>query len=237
MGKNKNRQYQSTGSDTEAADDTGSNAQGVADIDDSHLGGPISGIIENEAPAVDAPTVTGSVMEPATVPVVDAPAAVEETTPVAPAPGSVATLQASDTHASLLDMFRHRLDEYIANMGRAVAVTPKDGAAHQLRLQRLIMEILRQDGTVFTRAWSDLLAKAHGEAQGAFNEMRIFRFFDKLKLEAAEARVFQNLLHLIIHTADPKGRGVMLKNIDLGSCTSNIPVPGAADKLISFYAP
>lgn len=171
---------------------------------------------------------TGSVVEPA-VATQSAPE------PTAPQPGTVPTLQASSTAVDALAGFRHRMDEYIAAMGAAVPVVPKDGAMIQLRLYRLILEILRQEGTVFTRAWSDLLARVHGAAHGAFKPSRAFRFFELVKLDKREARVFHNLLHLILHTADPKARPTMLKHIDMGSVTANIPVARADDKLISFY--
>lgn len=223
-----------TAADTAVADDTSlveSDTAGTGDAaapQDADL---------NEAPATqDAAPIVGSVMESTGAPAAPAVVVADEA-PAMPAPGSIATLQANEADATQLDMYRMRLDDYIASMGRAVPVTPKDGAVHQLRLYRLITEILRQEGTVFTRAWSDLLAKVHGEARGAFSADRAFRFFDQLKLENAEIRVFTNLLHLIIHTADPMGRPTMLKNIDMGSVTVNVPVPGAADKLTSFYAP
>lgn len=217
-----------TGSDNELpAEDTNAGDTGAAG--DEIATGETT-VVSDDAAADPAPAaVTGSVIEPITTP--SAPE------PKAPAPGSVPTLQARDADSDQLAGYRHRADDYIANMGHAVPVTPKDGAAYQLRLYRLIIDILRQDGTVFTRAWSDLLAKVHAESHGAFREDRAFRFFDRLKLENAESRVFTNLLHLIIHTADPRGRVTMMKNIDMGSLTANVPVPGAADKLTSFYAP
>lgn len=144
---------------------------------------------------------------------------------------------AIDYDAQHLTMIRAKLDQYVSLMGAAIPVDPKAGAQHQLKLYRTITEVLGMEGNKFNRAWSEILSTANAQRDGAFAEIRVFRFFDGLKLENSEKRVFQNLLHLIIHTADPKGRASMIKNnLDMASVTKDIPVPNAADKLYGYYA-
>jgi hypothetical protein len=181
-----------------------------------------------EAPAKAAPA-------PAPAPAPAVPKDVPAPAPAAPAAGSVATLQATDADAHTLELFRQRMDEYIKAMGKGKPMDAKTGAPWQRKLFAIIDQILKLEGTVFYRAWSDLLAKVAANRDGAFHESYVQRFFPETKLEKAKLRVYQNLIHLIIHTADPKGRQQMLKMIDIASVTANLNIPGAADKLYAYY--
>lgn len=173
---------------------------------------------------------------PTAEPVVEESAAVEELVEEpAPAAGSVSTLQANDQDATTLEIFRHQIDEYTAHMGRAVPVTREAGGQHQRRFFQLLERILKLQGTVFNRAWSDLLAKVDAERDGAFHELRAYRFMDHTKLDREQIRIFSNLMHLLISTANPQGRRQMLKLIDLASITKNIPIEGASDRIHAYY--
>jgi hypothetical protein len=188
------------------------------------------------AAAVDAPAgdVETAVADARAEAAAAGPAVLQE----APASTVSASLQAKSASDTLLQTFGFSMDDYIAKMGKAVPVNPTDGAGHQLRLYRLLIQILKQEGSVFNKAWGDFLARVHAEREGAFHELRVFRFFSSLKqLEVKEQRVFQNLLHLAIHTADPKARQLGLKSMDLASVTKDIPVANAADKIHGYYAP
>lgn len=165
----------------------------------------------------------------------EAPAAVAKEEVAAPMPAAVPTLQTNDADASVLEMFRHRLDEYCVAVAPGKAIDPNIGAKWQRTLMNTIDQILKLEGTVFFKAWADLLAKAQAERTGVFSEKHALRWTDRMKLEPAQLRQFQSLVNLIIHTAEPKGRQQMLKMIDISKVTANLKIAGAADRLYEFY--
>jgi hypothetical protein len=178
--------------------------------------------VSSEAPA-DSEVASGE-SEAAAAPADPAPA---ETPP---------SYQRSSLEEGLLAGFKHRLEEYCTAMGRGVPITAVKGSVHQLNLYRLFLDILRQDGNLFTKAWSDLLAGIHAQRDGCFDTLYAARFINEIKsLSKPELRVFMNLMHLARITADRKSRMQMLKTVDFTSVTSNIPVPGAFEKLHGFY--
>ncbi len=195
-------------------------------------------VAEAVTPPAAPEAIAGSVVESqptsAAVPAVESAPVAEA--PPAPALSDMPLLQANEADARTLQGLKEITDAYVAKMGAAVPVNPIHGAQHQQGLFKHIESMLKLDGMVFTRAWSDFLAKVHAERDGAFHESRVFRFFDQIKLDTEQSRVFQNLLHLVIHTADPKGRQTALKHLDLGSVTKGIAVPGATDKIIGYYS-
>lgn len=206
-------------SDDSASDDAGDAGTSEAEEEEQQTSA--------DEPAGDA-KIVGSVIQPAT----SGPVTLSGDGKAA------STLQASDLDAQHLDLLKARLDTYAAKMGRAVPVTPEQGAIHQAGLWRHLKEILSLEGSKFTKAWTDLLAKVHEERDSAFHEIRAFRFIDRIKqFEQKEARAFGNLLHLIINTADPKGRQTAMKSIDLASVAKDVPVANAVDKLHSYYTP
>jgi hypothetical protein len=176
---------------------------------------------------VQPPTPIVQAEVPAPAPVVEAPA---------PAPQqAVPTLQTKSSDDVTLELFRNRVDEYINAMGRGRPVASDVGAQWQRKLFTIIDQILKLQGVMFNKAWTDLLTKVQANRQGAFSEKMAFRFLDKTKVDKAQMRNYQNLIHLIIHTADPLGRQKMLKLIDIASVTRNLQIPGAADKLYAYY--
>lgn len=174
---------------------------------------------ETPAPAVKAAVVAA------------APAPAPTPEPAAAAP----TLQVNDADASVLEMFNHRVDEYIAAMKVGKPVDGPTGGQWQKKLFAIIDQILKLEGTVFFKAWSNLLAKVNENRKGVFSEAHAFRFTNQMKLDAAELRRFQLLIHLIIHTADPKGRQQMLKMIEITRVTETLRIPGASDRLYAYY--
>lgn len=199
---------------------------------------------DTQAPATDTTTTEAPAEAPAPA---SAPAPAPAESPVAPAapapaaPAAAAptnTLQLSDVASGILAGLRDRADQYVKAMSRSMPMNAAKGARMQLDLYRLILDILRQEGPVFMKAWSDFLAVVHEHSENAFSEPYAYRFINEIAaLSAAERRSFINLLHLALVTADPKSRGLMLRSVDMKSVTANIPLPNAADKLISFYSP
>lgn len=177
-----------------------------------------------------------------TAPVTEAPVEsteTEETAAPAPAPTPAPappSYQQTPVEDAVLKGFQDRLEAYCKAMAKGVPVNALVGSQQQLALYRLILDILRQDGSLFTKAWSNLLTGVFEQRAGCFNDLYAFRFINEIKaLTKPEIRIFMNLLHLIRLTADRKGRLQALKAVDFQSVTANIPVPNAADKLHGFY--
>jgi len=162
-------------------------------------------------------------------------ATVPATAATATAPAPQATMQVTNADDTILEMFRQRVSEYSEAMGRGKPMNATAGAQWQRKLFLIVDQILKLQGTLFNKAWSDLLAKALVERESAFHEHYAFRFFDKTNVDKTQLRVYQSLIHLIIHTADPKSRQQMLKLIDIASVTRSLSIPGASDKLYAYY--
>jgi hypothetical protein len=144
-------------------------------------------------------------------------------------------LQLNAGDEQVLEVIGHRLDAYIAKMRKGVPVKPAQGAVNQKELFAIIDQILKLDGAVFNRAWSLLLSKALAERHGAFHEGHAYRFFEQTKLDARTLLKYRDLVHLVIHTCDPKSRQKMLKLVSVASVTKDLDIAGAADKLYGYY--
>lgn len=194
---------------------------------------PSQSVVPEEATPAAEPEI-------AAAPAADTQAAeAEADTPVTPASEPAAPIrgyQANAIDAGLLMSFEHRFTEYCQLMGRARPVTAAKGSLYQLNLYRLFLDILRTEGSLFTKAWADLLDRVHDKEHDCFDVLYAQRFMNEIKaLSKAELRVFMNLMHLVRTTADRKNRAQMLKTMDFTAVTANIPVPGAYERLHGFY--
>lgn len=132
--------------------------------------------------------------------------------------------------------FDASLEDYITNMDPKRPISASEGAAWQVRLWRLIQGVMKKEGSDFHAYYGDMLKKINEHRDGVFHERSVFRFFDTIALPAQERTNFQNMLHLMITTADPAKRNHSIKQVDLAKVTQGFRDEQTRQKLESFYS-
>lgn len=138
-----------------------------------------------------------------------------------------------------LHVIHTELSKYVEHMAPSVPVNAETGAMYQKSLYRTLVATLKLPDEIFAQGWGIVLDIAHRHRSGAFDEARIYRFFEHLRpMGHQEVDGFRNLLHLIINTADPKGRAIALKQIDLQGLASRLHLGNsrAGERLVAYYS-
>lgn len=191
------------------------------------------------APVVEAPVAPVEQAAPAAVvrdpQNIGKQATVEAKAAAPVAPPVAVGMQPAEGDRHILEIIGHRLDEYAAKMAKGVPLKSAQGALEQKKLFSLLDMILRMNGVSFMKAWSIFLQKVHAERAGVFSEAYAYRFYEHTGVEPKALRTYRNLVHLAMHTAEPKSRQRMLRFVDIKTVTADLRIPGAADKLYSYY--
>lgn len=237
-----------TGSDTlDIADGAGDGATGEQSAATADQSGDANGGTGSDAAKAD--TATAATPAPAPTPAVaPAPAAkaVQPAAPVAPAaPAFVAdalplvTTPTADVFSPLGKGYLEDLENYISVMHLRRPTTSAEGAVQQRRLFRLLTQIVNNLTDDFADVWTALLKRAYEERLGAFAPQAVFRFFDSplLNLSAADATGFRGMLNLIVKTADPKSRKLVLSQVNLEQTLNVKPFSSdGRERLFAFYS-
>lgn len=199
---------------------------------------------------VDAPV---PVVEPTPTPITDPVVAVVEPTPtpipdpvpvpVAPIPEPTPPVMPASTVGQIVSLddvsiagkiaYQNILD-YITNMAPRKPVSPDEGSRHQVRLYRSLVSIFNNLDNDFNLIFGSVLSVFNEHKDGVFHESRVFRFFDTMALSKDERDSFQRLLNLIKLTAEPKGRTLALKQINLNATLEFITEKGK-QKVLKFF--
>lgn len=167
----------------------------------------------DEPAAAPAPAVQEQVAEEA---VLESPAPVAKTEEVQEIKGVdpliVEVLPKVGTAAQLA---LHEIAEYMLSMQPKKPIQHDAGARKQVVLYRAIVRLINNTGDDFQTAFSTLLNLFHKHRAGVFHETSVFRFTEHIGLNKEESTSFLRLLNLLKLTADPKGRGVALKQVRL----------------------
>lgn len=126
------------------------------------------------------------------------------------------------------------LENYLKDMAPNKAVGPQAAARQQVTLFRSIVTIIERGDDRFADAWNLLLKLFLELADGVFHETHVFRNMDQVMLPEAERKLFMRLLNLIKVTADPRGRQVALRQINIPATMEGLSDQGQ-QRLLSFY--
>ena len=129
----------------------------------------------------------------------------------------------------------HNVAEYMDNMAARKPVDVVTGARHQVTLYRAITSIINSNENDFAPAFGALLSMFHNNAEGAFHETRVFRFFDQMALPENDRKAFQRLLNLIKITADPKARALALTQVDMSATLQHGLSDLGRQKVLNFF--
>jgi hypothetical protein len=115
-------------------------------------------------------------------------------------------------------------------------VTTEELVRAQSSLYRMLIQIINGlEGEDFSKAWNFVLQTAHAHRDGVFAERYLFRGFEDIHLPEDERKAFQRLLNLVKLTADPKGRKIGLRQVDIvKTLEKGVTEPGR-QRIMGFY--
>lgn len=198
-------------------------AQGVQDttpVATQDLATKVDTVIEgaDPAPQTQAPASPA----PAPAPVVETPAVVvvKDQEPVAAAVSSGPTGIESVDRAikdvpAAYAIGILRLVEYTAAMAPKRPVSSEDGAAHQVRLYRLIQAVINKNPEYFEALFTAMLRLFEHHKDGAFHETAVFRFMESVNLGSDDRHAFLRLVNLIKVLGPIKSRAVAIKQTNV----------------------
>lgn len=217
-------QQQSTESgDVSAADLTGANQQGTNDASAS------------SAEQTSAQETTTATETPAPVVEVVKPAPVVKTV-AAPTSGAVVqntVIESGDTDLeselarTLKDVPAahqieiNRIKQYVLEMDPLRPIDGVKGAAAQAAFYRMVQGIINRQEKYFTQLFTALLKIIKANAKGVFHEYNRHRFMEEVALSASDRQALLNLTTLLCLVADPKGRAVAIRTIDVTKSLEN----------------
>lgn len=146
----------------------------------------------------------------------------------------VAATKPLDNTVNLIGL---QLDRYTDIMGVGVIHSSIVGAKAQAILYRAIMQTLMQDGPTFYTAMDNLCRFITTHRSGMFKETRAFRYLDspELSLTSLELKNFTRLLHALLTLADPAGRQLAIKQVDLTLVMAGISNQEIHQRVIEYF--
>lgn len=230
---------------TEQAAGTVVTAEGVSEVLTGDAATTTS-LSEEPSPEGSAPTETESSEVPPAeetkpeAPQEPAPAPVEvKETPVQAEPEikpSAIPVASLAQGAAVQHLLLNNLDSYAQKMRPGMPVSVADGVANQVLLYRTLTAIINnlREGE-FVSVFGEVLRRFHEGRQGIFSEMYVFRFPEHLTLTKDEQTAFHRLLNLMIVAADPKGRSLIAKQVNIqATCEFGISEQGRSN-LLNFF--
>ena len=194
---------------------------------------PVMHFTKIEAPVINnTPETVITQTPPVQQQPIPTPTVVDNTQPVV---CIIDKLKADIEKASVLGKinFSNVLD-YIKNMAPRKPISTDEGIRHQVALYRSLTTVINNLDSDFNLVYGSILQLFNEHKDGAFHETRVFRFMDNITLPDNDRKSFQRLLNLVKLTADPKGRELTLKQINLDSALEFISENGR-QKIMKFY--
>jgi len=127
------------------------------------------------------------------------------------------------------------LEEYVAKMGKGVMVSESNGINNQMGLYRAVTNLLTLEGEEFTEVMTRVLSIIHAHRDGAFNDKRLFRFFNNLKLAKDRAKSFERLLSLFTTVCDPTTRSMTLEQVNVEEAVSGVKDGQKQQQLLAYF--
>lgn len=185
-----------------------------------------------EQPNTTLPSTPEVIQLQPTPPVVVAPIVPVEQVIRADAPVQVKS--AESTLSVNAKIIISQIESYMSDMKPGKPMSPEIGARNQVTLYRAILNTINNLESEFNEVFTYILKSFHEERKGVFSEIYVFRFMEHIAIHEAERRLFQRLLNLIKITADPKGRELALRQIDLGKTVDGLSSIGQ-QRIMSYF--
>lgn len=131
---------------------------------------------------------------------------------------------------------KQAFDQYQLKMKPRTPVNDEDIARNQTSLARIIFGTINTlEGKDFDLMFGHILAQFHKEASGVFHELYVNRGMDVIELSSEDRRLFNNVINMIKLTADPAGRSISLKQVDLNKTLIGSITEAGRQKVYGFY--
>lgn len=115
----------------------------------------------------------------------------------------------------------NRIKQYVLEMEPKRPIDGVKGAANQAAFYRMVQGIINRQEQHFTPLFTALLKIIKAHAKDVFHEYNRHRFMEEVALSASDRQALLNLTSLLCLIADPKGRAVALRSIDVTKALQN----------------
>lgn len=109
----------------------------------------------------------------------------------------------------------NRIKQYVVEMDPLRPINGVKGAAAQAAFYRMVQGIINRQEKYFTQLFTALLKIIKANMKGVFHEYNRHRFMEEVALSASDRQALLNLTTLLCLVADPKGRAVAIRTIDV----------------------
>ncbi len=134
-----------------------------------------------------------------------------------------------------LQFAKYNMEQYARNMGQGVAVDETGAAANQTSLYHTMTKLLRLEGRDFMDGWTMLLDFVNANRTTMFSEKQCFRGIRSMKLSDRERQNFEQLMNLVIRTANPNTRYAQVKDINFEVVLRGISDENIRQRVMSYY--
>lgn len=134
-----------------------------------------------------------------------------------------------------LQFAKYNMEQYARNMGQGVAVDETGAAANQTSLYHTMTKLLRLEGRDFMDGWTMLLDFVNANRTTMFSEKQCFRGIRTMKLSDRERQNFEQLMNLVIRTANPNTRYAQVKDINFEVVLRGISDETIRQRVMSYY--
>lgn len=115
----------------------------------------------------------------------------------------------------------NRIKQYVLDMDPKRPIDGVKGAANQAAFYRMVQGIINRQEQYFTPLFTALLKIIKANSKDVFHEYNRHRFMEEVALSASDRQALLNLTSLLCLIADPKGRAVALRSIDVTKALQN----------------
>jgi hypothetical protein len=134
-----------------------------------------------------------------------------------------------------LRQIAYRFDQYVAAMDPKAPQTSQSIQKQQLKLRTVVNNILDLPDEKFADGMKMLIQGVRQNRKGAFSEAHLFRGFPELRIARAERQKLEQLLSLLLASADSKSPKKVTEVVDLNVLFRYLNSNDQQQKLQSFY--
>jgi len=146
----------------------------------------------------------------------------------------IATLKEEERPMSNV-IIKSNLDEYFKGMGPGRRVSEADAAGYQTLMYNTLVRVLAMRGREFTDSWGEVLDFVNANLKTMFDAGRAFRGIGQLNLSSRDRKNFEQLMNLLIKTANPATRYQQAKNTSFETVLRDMPSEEIRQQLLAFY--
>lgn len=142
------------------------------------------------------------------------------------------TIQKPSISETMIDQ---NLSSYADRMKVGKPITEAEAAGCQQLFFHTLTRILRMDGREFVASWTKVLDFVNEHRAGLFAPERAYRGLAQMSLTKRECKTFEQLMNLVIRTADPATRFAQAGKVNFEVVMRDIADEAIRQKLLGYY--